>query len=205
MKTGKSHKLKYPTIPAFSMSKYYHPKVVKLPSAKKPVSGKILIFRGPSGSGKTTKAQLLEKKFKGKIKVFHFGFERRKRHLGFSVGDKVLLISKLQSKIDSALKKYKVVILDELFDFEEQLWAVRENHPHARILIIYFELPMEVSIKRASTRRKGKHYTPLKEKHIEGLWYLAHFVKCGKVISADGEVKDVLNKVIVFLKKKGFL
>ena len=111
----------------------------------------------------------------------------------------------LQSKIDSALKKYKFVILDELFDFEEQLLTVRKTHPHAKILVIYFELPMEVSIKRASTRRKAKHYTPLKEKHIEGLWYLAHFVKCGKIIKADGDVEDVLQKTINVLKKERFL
>jgi len=92
---SKSTKVKYPTIPDFSMEKYYHPKTVKIPPATKPFFGKILIFRGPSGSGKTTKAQLLVKKYNGKIKVFHFGFERRKRNLGFSVEDKTLLITYL--------------------------------------------------------------------------------------------------------------
>ncbi len=205
MNKGKSSKLKYPTIPDFSMEKYYHPKTAKIPPAIKPVFGNILIFRGPSGSGKTTISQLLVDEHKGKAKAFHFGFERRKNHLGFSVHDKVLLISKLKNRINSALKKHKYVILDELFDYEEQLLAVRNNHPHAKILVLYLELPMEISIKRASSRNKGKYYTPLKAKHIEGLWYLAHFVKCGKIINANENVDDVFESVLSQLKKEKYL
>jgi hypothetical protein len=139
------------------------------------------------------------------VKAIHFGFERRKNHLGFSVHDKVLLIDKLKNRINSAMKKHSLVILDELFDFEEQLLKVRKDHPHAKIFVIFLTLPMKISIKRASSRAKGKYYTPLKANHIEGLWYLAHFVKCGKKINANRNIEDVLQSVIKMLKKEGFL
>jgi len=205
MEKSNSRLVKYPTIPAFSMKEYYHPKKIKIPLATKPVLGKILILRGPSGAGKTTISQLLVEEYPNKVKAFHLGFERRKVHLGFSVHDKKLLLCKLKKRIDLALKKYKFIILDEMFDFEGQFLTVRENHLHAKILVIYLDLPMSISIKRASSRNRGKYYTPLKKEHIEGLWYLAHFVKCGKIVNSNKNIDDVLQKVISILRKEEYL
>ena len=205
MKPSMPRLLKYPTIPAFHISKYKHPVKFTVPPAKKPIFGNILIFRGPSGAGKTTISQLLVEEHKDKVKAFHLGFERRRNHLGFSLSDKVLVLSKIKKRINLALKKGKYVILDELFDFKEQLIAVRENHPHAKIFVIFLKVPMKVSIKRASSRSKGKYYTPLKKDHIEGLWYLSHFVKCGKMVNANRNVDDVFQSVEKLLKKEGFV